>query len=169
MLGRRISYEELKGMLREELKLKKKDLSDDELKALWKALDADLGGFVSADEFGRFMRLGEPDKGPSWKERRQAKKASEGAAVREANSQLVGKALNDEFAGIEAASEEELATLSKKMNDKLQDPAIFPDPNARDWFKLFKHIDDDSSGCARASLYSPAAVTASPPGSCLRL
>ena len=45
-------------MLREELKLKKKDLSDDELKALWKALDADLSGFVSTEEFGRFMRLG---------------------------------------------------------------------------------------------------------------
>ena len=58
MFGRRISYEELKGMLREELKLKKKDLSDEELKSLWKALDADLGGFVNTEEFGRFMRLG---------------------------------------------------------------------------------------------------------------
>ena len=129
--------------------MKRSEMSDDELKALWKALDADLGGFVNAEEFGKFMRLGEPEKGPTWKERRQSKKAMEGAAVRKSNSQLVGKALNEEFSGIEPASEEELTKLSKKMNDKLQDPALFPDPNARDWFKMFKHIDDDASGCAR--------------------
>ena len=133
-------------MIREELKLKKKDLPDDEVKALWLALDADLGGFVSADEFGKFMRKGEPEKGPTWKERRQAQKAKEGAAVRAENDERVGKALNEQFAGIEAASDEALTALSQKMNAKLQDSAIFPDPNARDWFKLFAHIDDDGSG-----------------------
>ena len=69
------------------------------------------------------------------------------------------------------ATKEALVELSKKMNAKLQDPAIFPDPQARDWcvpphsaalpsrtctrtrasirvrrFKLFRHMDDDKSG-----------------------
>ena len=44
------------------------------------------------------------------------------------------------------ATDEELVELSKKMNDRLQDATLFPDPAARDWFKLFTHMDDDRSG-----------------------
>ena len=62
----RISYKELLGMIREELLLKPADLPEARVKAVWKALDADLGGFLTAGEFGAFMRKGERACRPKW-------------------------------------------------------------------------------------------------------
>ena len=72
----RISYKELAGMIREELKLSKADLKESKLQAVWRALDSDLSGFISAGEFGRFMRKGEKEQGVGWKERTRRKKPS---------------------------------------------------------------------------------------------
>ena len=55
----RISYKELAGMVREELRLGPSELREEELEGLWRALDADSSGWISAGEFGRFMRRGE--------------------------------------------------------------------------------------------------------------
>ena len=52
-----ISYDELLSLIRNHLKLSKEDLSEWLVKALWVALDADSGGAISVQEFGRFMRL----------------------------------------------------------------------------------------------------------------
>ena len=39
---------------------------------VWLALDDDKSGFITAKEFGPFMKLGADDPGPTWKERLQA-------------------------------------------------------------------------------------------------
>ena len=44
---------------------------------------------------------------------------------------------------VQSADEDEELSLSRLLNEKL---SIFPDPNARSWYKLFRHIDDDGSG-----------------------
>ena len=89
------------------------------------------------------MKSGAPDKGPGWKEKLAEKRAAEGAKAR-AEGKAYGE--NEVHGDVEPASAEALVELSKLMNAKLQDPAIFPDPQARDWFKLFVHMDDDRSG-----------------------
>ena len=45
------------SVVRNVLKLTSTDLSTQRIKALWIALDADSGGQISSNEFGRFMRL----------------------------------------------------------------------------------------------------------------
>ena len=41
---------------------------------VWQELDDDGSGFITAKEFGPFMKSGMGDPGPTWKERRQADK-----------------------------------------------------------------------------------------------
>ena len=52
----RISYHELIGMIREELRLDAHDLPEGRVQAVWKALDSDSSGYIGAGEFGAFMR-----------------------------------------------------------------------------------------------------------------
>ena len=56
----RISMDEFRGVVRNELKISPDEIHEAELQSLWLALDADLSGFVTAGEFGAFMRKGEP-------------------------------------------------------------------------------------------------------------
>ena len=54
----RITIDEFQWTVRENLKLPPSKLSQSRLHALWKALDTDQSGWISAAEFGKFMRLG---------------------------------------------------------------------------------------------------------------
>jgi Ca2+-binding EF-hand superfamily protein len=53
-----ISYWELQDLIRTELKLSNRVLSEEQLKAIWRSLDADASGLITSGEFGRFMRIG---------------------------------------------------------------------------------------------------------------
>ena len=44
----KITYREFSGMCREELKMKKSDVPDEELQGAWNALDDDDSGFITA-------------------------------------------------------------------------------------------------------------------------
>ena len=44
--------------------------------AVWRALDMDNSGFISAGEFGKFMRKGKPKEPSQWRERVAIKSAS---------------------------------------------------------------------------------------------
>ena len=59
----KITYKEFSGMCREELKMKVSDVPDVELQGAWNALDDDDSGFITAGEFGPFMKMGRPPKG----------------------------------------------------------------------------------------------------------
>ena len=108
----------------------KGDVPDAELQGAWNALDNDDNGFITAGEFGPFMKSGAPPKGLTWQERLAARKAAEGEAARDA-TKAYGD--NEAYSDVPPATKEALVELAKKMNAKLQDPAIFPDPLARDW------------------------------------
>ena len=54
----KLTYREFSGMCREELKMKKSDVPDEELQGAWNALDDDDSGFITAGEFGPFMKSG---------------------------------------------------------------------------------------------------------------
>merc|ERR1712139_131126 len=57
-LSGKINYHELEDMVRNELKVPNSRFSDEQLKAIWVALDEDGSGLITAGEFGKFMRLG---------------------------------------------------------------------------------------------------------------
>ena len=85
----RIVFKEFRDYIRgggggkEGLALKKKDISDDELQAVWAALDpGGKQGCLKSKEFGAFMRRGQGDAGPGWKERQQAAQDAKGKEAR---------------------------------------------------------------------------------------
>ena len=82
----RISYKELIGMVREELRLDSDDLSDGRVQAVWKALDTDGSGFIGAGEFGAFMRKGEAKPGMRWQDRRLEKNVRSRLSMEEAKA-----------------------------------------------------------------------------------
>ena len=57
----RISFDELRRGVREQLHLSKAECPEARLRSLWKALDDDASGWISTGEFGRFMRRGEAE------------------------------------------------------------------------------------------------------------
>ena len=137
----RITYSELARTVREELQLPPRKLPDGQLRAVWAALDADGSGFITAGEFGGFMRKGEPAVPPelSWQARVLASKRAIADQVR-------AEAEGDKWvaAGIEPASDGQVAALAQLINRTLAQ--LYEDPQKRSWFKLFKHMDDDGSG-----------------------
>ena len=56
-----IMFVELQDIVRGELELSTKQLSEDSLKSLWVSLDSDRSGHITAKEFGQFMRRGVPE------------------------------------------------------------------------------------------------------------
>ena len=141
--GGRIGYDELLWMVREVLRMGRAQLPEPALMQLWVALDDDRSGFITAAEFGRFMRKGEAPKGPGWKALRTERNLQLKKAVVGELDALVGRAVTHKLLAVERASDEEMLEVSKTLNAAL---ALFPDPAARLWFKLFKLMDDDGSG-----------------------
>eukprot|EP00964_Phaeocystis_antarctica_P091859 scaffold58971_cov45-Phaeocystis_antarctica.AAC.2 len=82
----RITYYELVDMVRNELRIHSDELQDSSLKSVWAALDDDGSGFITAGEFGSFMRKGEvalrmlrPQ--TTWKQKLAVVRRQEAAAV----------------------------------------------------------------------------------------
>ena len=77
----KVIFIELRDMVRSSvngLALKPAQLPEARLKSLWRALDDDNSGYITAKEFGHFMKKGAPeDTGMSWWERRTAMHRSE--------------------------------------------------------------------------------------------
>ena len=130
-------------MIRKELKLGPTQVSKDELLALWKALDADGSGLITSGEFGQFMKLGAPEKGPGWKALRTQRNREAAKKVVEKLDAEQGRNVSQKLAGVEPADHERVVEMSKKLNEALQ---FVPDPAARSWVKLFNKIDEDGSG-----------------------
>ena len=119
----KITYREFKGMVREELKLPRKSVPDIELQKVWVALDDDSSGFITPKEFGPFMKLGMPEKGPTWKQKKQAMMNAVAAATKLASATYGER---EDFGGVTAAGDEELLDLSRRLNDAMK---IIPDPH----------------------------------------
>ena len=138
-----VTYSELEYMVRGELmQLGEMDLPEAKLKRLWKALDDDGSGYVTTKEFGYFMRKGEAEsQGETWKMRHLTKRRKE--------KQAVDSKLNQErdlMEGVKPASDEEVASLSRRFNEEMTKLFDVPGASSAAWFKLFSSMDDDKSG-----------------------
>lgn len=115
----RISFAELHGAVRKLLHLDAAALPDQKLKALWRALDGDMSGFIDAGEFGRFIGKGKPppEKTTS-KMRVQNERTAVTRAMRAELQQAQGKAYTTRIAarGVEKASEDDVLQLSRIFN-----------------------------------------------------
>ena len=123
--------------------MKKKDISDETLTAVWAALDVKNSGALKSDMFGKFMKMGQGDAGPTWQEKLAADKAAAGAAARADMDEKVGRADNKRFEGIAPAGADAVLDLSKMLNAEM---AVGAEPHMQDWFKMFAKIDEDGSG-----------------------
>jgi len=140
----RISFTEFSGLVREELRLRISDLSLETMQRVWRALDIDGSGWISAGEFGAFMRKGEPTGGLTWREVVAAKNAASAAKVRKELEERSGKSLSSMLSETQPADPEAVTKLASLLHSKLAN--LFPDPTARQWFNMFRHIDDNGSG-----------------------
>ena len=87
-----LSFREFQHLLRDGIRASVTELPDDELQAVWQAIDDDGSGHVSVGELGKFMRLGADEiershPPPSWRERNL--KAARAAAEQVADETYV--------------------------------------------------------------------------------
>ena len=143
----RISYSELDRGVRDCLKLSRGDLPEERMHGLWKALDEDASGFISAGEFGRFMRRGEAegqlDRTRQSRGRLQRRLNAEKEAQKKEHDVRVGRDLNAKLAHVEPAADDEMDALSELLNVRMH--AQLTTRNLG-WFKFFRVLDDDGSG-----------------------
>ena len=144
----RITYNELSKMVRHYLAISRTDMPEMKLRALWRSLDEDASGYISAGEFGRFMKKGNENLtgAPNITSRQRliAKRLVDSAAYKaELGALGIGRDVSHRTFDVPAASLDEVAALAEQMTTKMV--SLYPG-QARAWVKLFKYIDADSSG-----------------------
>ena len=122
-------------MARRSFELSHEELPSAKLKTLWCALDTDQSGFITAGEFGAFMKRGAQQvltPIPSWKERLHAERR-EGAAALQAELKKEKLLMVD----VSPADDAAVRNLSMLLHEAMAE--MEPDPNKRTWYTLFKH------------------------------
>lgn len=134
--------------VREELKLLPSRVPEEELQQVWRALDEDNSGFINAGEFGRFMRKGMKNyvlaSHVPWRARVEARNRNSAEELRQDLAKRSGAGLNQKLSHIEPAALADISELSRLLNMQME--KLFADPGAREWYRLFTHMDDDRSG-----------------------
>jgi Ca2+-binding EF-hand superfamily protein len=141
--SRRISFNELDVLVRHQLGLKEKHLSQTQLLALWKKLDENASGFIDAGELSRFLRIGQSNElTPAQRARKKLQQArlAEKERLREESRKRLERNVADKSQTVEKATEEEMARFAKIFNEKLKGSDI------TNFFALFKWMDMDGSG-----------------------
>ena len=132
-------------MVRFQLHVPETQLTEHQLKQVFLALDDDRSGFITAKEFGHFMKKGEAGNSSlTWKQRAQQAKRIQAEEV-------IGVLTREKtaMAGVTRATDEEVVELSRQFNAAVAGIAGITakgDPATPSWFKLFRHVDADGSG-----------------------
>ena len=146
--SRRVSFNELSRLIREQLKVSTKEMPELRLMALWKVLDENASGFIDAGELSRFMRIGRPAGGLGNRIKKVMENKATAALQRKLEAQRSGKtllkALNTN--NIVKASEAEVKELSVKFNKRLAEVRPRDATSGNNFYRLFKHMDVDNSG-----------------------
>ena len=145
----KITYTELADLVRNELQLDERQCPDLRLRGVWRALDADGSGYLTAGEFGHFMKRGEahlqqlhPEQ--SWKQLLHRERRAQKEAVEEyLRNEMSGGAAADAFASVKAATASEVAEMASAMTRRMHELYV---GRSAAWFRLFKHMDSDGSG-----------------------
>ena len=118
-----LTYDELRHVVRRLFKVKKAVWSEEQIMALWCALDKDNSNSIARVEFGRMMKLA--DKDDNYGKTRftftNRLEASRKGGLSAQNQQVVSDLLN------------------KKIDEKMPG-------DSKGWFALFKNLDTDASG-----------------------
>lgn len=121
-----ISFQEIMALTRDELSLLPEDISDEQLKAFWLALDMDQSGFVGCGEFGAFMRKGEQvlqseAEKTTWKAKLKAERKRRADRQRAARDAELNRDLSRANAdgALQPAKDEEVTLLSRLCNERL--------------------------------------------------
>ena len=141
----KITFDELEELCRGELRLDQKELKEDALRSLWRALDADRNGYITVGEFGKFMRPGEEalrEEQPqsTWKERLLEQRQLE-VEAQLAETHKEKRSMD----GVVAAGADDVHQFSTRFNQRMHQ--LFPVKETNPtWFRLFKHVDGDDAG-----------------------
>ena len=150
-----ITYDEIL-LVRNKLKLP--DLSNDTLKALWCALDADNSNQIEVNEFASFAKMGAIAKKGS-----HFGGAGTFAGGRAINELTSAEAIESQptvemrselsAAGVELPADEALVALSKAYNEALEvarakseTMKLTKAQGSGSWYNLFREVDEDGSG-----------------------
>jgi Ca2+-binding EF-hand superfamily protein len=133
--------------VRELLRMDKRELPEPSLQALWKSLDEDGGGYMSAGEFGRFMRKGEAhsqmDHAREARRQLHRRLTSQKEVMNKQYDQLVGRDMNAKLAHVLPLVDDEMDKLSSFLNLRMSELRTMRHVG---WFKFFKELDSDHSG-----------------------
>ena len=113
--------------MRTHLKLDAYALSEETMRSVWVALDSDGSGYLSAGEFGRFMRKGEEGVGSvstTWRQNLHAKLQRE---REEFEAVLYKEARRN--AHIEPADESEVNAMAVKLTKKMHQVFVAQNPS----------------------------------------
>lgn len=154
-----ITLDELLDVVRSKLSLKKSELSDSAVKALFVALDTDNSDVIQRDEFKRFIRLGAPaSKDDGSRFHSLAGNSNMGGtfeAYKSSNEALVGttptRVIRAELEAEDQAlpGDAELNELSKAFHEGLESYRISwgaKTEHTLSWYQIFKDIDEDGNG-----------------------
>lgn len=200
-LSGKVTFTEFEDMIRNELMMTDSKISHEQLKAVWRALDADCSGLITTGEFGQFMRIGEhvhhaeeslksknlkkreaegeetrqqhKEMMTTWQEEKSSadkaaiertmrmrehqagrvqdaiarvkqRNAAAAQSYRQQRDERLSRHLIAKGAAARTASAHECEQFSIMLNERMIQ--VFHDPQARSWYKLFVHMDDDMSG-----------------------
>ena len=90
------------------------------------------------------MRLGRPEAAVHWRERLENRNRAIAVAKKREMDKLAGRETALMLSQVHPASAEEMQEMSERLNGQMN--LLIKDPKARQWFKLFAHMDDDRSG-----------------------
>ena len=159
-----ITYDELVHVVRKKLKVSQKQLTGNELKSLWCALDVDDSNRVDRDEFFAFFKRGaELAQAPTQLLDNKAAGAGKDfasqhsfagmAAMNQVLKQKSTREMKKELieAGVFLPDPAEQIALGKRFNDWLEryrreEGERGKASKAQSWYSLFKVVDDDGSG-----------------------
>lgn len=136
----RITFDELCNLTRSEFGLLPADISDEALKSIWLALDADDSGYVTAGEFGQFMRRGRyllVKHTTTWKERLVAARRASAAQQRREREDLYENDMQRRTDGAVAACEGDISLLARLCFSRLAEQSEDGEGPSSVWADLF--------------------------------
>ena len=78
-----IAFRELEGMVRHLLHIPHDELSENDLRSVWRSLDINQSGHITSGEFSRFMRMAESGGSMTWRETLRSSVGGRAESVRQ--------------------------------------------------------------------------------------
>ena len=146
-----ITFDEFEDVIRHKLKQPKKVISDERVKAIWCALDADDSNQIMPQEMGKWLKQGADEVTSKAPKNLNKKKIELGGAQTAGLGRALASTPTAEMrASLEAPlTEEELDDLAKKVTSWLEELMYKKNMATHSWFNLFKEADED--GMARTA------------------